>query len=384
MGKKRSEDDIKLMLSSLGYFLLKDYALDGKRRIIIRDSIGYKYDVSIFYILNGTVPEIFRRTNPFSLENISLWIKLNDKPFELTSNNKYVNNTSPLGFHCHNCDDIFYVGWNQLLRGDGCAMCHGSQIGKRNNLEYLRPDLAIEWSPKNSMTPKEVTVSSGKVIIWKCSKCRYEWKTRIADRNSGRGCPSCCGQVLSDSNRLSIRFPELCFEWDFDKNDGVTPSDVSYGNNKRFWWKCGKCNNEWITSINNRTNMGSGCPKCANDKKESSLAIELKEFLKNIGIDFISEYRILRNPKTNIYLPYDIYIPSKNIFIEIQGEQHYQINGYHRLGAKRKNTTPKKEFEYQKYKDKLKKKFAEENGIYIEIDARKKLDLKKIMKLIKK
>lgn len=380
---RRSDEDVEKMVSDLGYFLIKDYFLDGKRKIIIQDSIGYKYDVVIVYALKGTVPEIVRKTNPFSLENIALWIKLNDRPFELTSNNKYVNNSSPLSFYCYNCKDVFSSTWNQIIRGTNCALCCGSQVGKKNNLEYLRPDLVNEWSPKNNISPKDVTISSGKVIVWVCSKCNYEWKTRIADRNAGRGCPSCYGQVLSDSNRLSIKFPELCSEWDFDKNKGLTPNDVSYGNNKRFWWKCGKCGNEWITSINNRTNMGSGCPKCANDKKESALAIELKEFLKNKGIAFVSEYRILRNPKTNTYLPYDIYIPSKNIFIEIQGEQHYQINGYHRLGAKRKNTTPKKEFKYQKYKDKLKKKFAEENGIYIEIDVREKLDLNKIVKLIK-
>lgn len=381
---RRSDEDVEKMVSDLGYFLLKDYFQGRRRRIIVQDSIGYKYDIVIGHIIRGTVPEIFRKTNPFSLENIALWIKLNDRPFELTSNNKYVNNASHLRFYCYNCEDVFSSTWNQIIRGTGCALCCGSQVGKKNNLEYLRPDLANEWSPKNNISPKDVTISSGKVIIWKCSKCNYEWKTRIADRNSGRGCPSCCGQVLSDSNRLSIKFPELCSEWNFNKNNGITPNDISYGNNKRFWWKCGKCNNEWVTSINNRTNMGSGCPKCANDKKESSLAIELKELLKNKGIYFVSEYRILRNPKTNTYLPYDIYIPSKNIFIEIQGEQHYQINGYHRLGAKRKNTTPKKEFEYQKYKDKLKKKFAEKNGTYIKIDAREKLDLDKIIQIIKK
>ena len=380
---RRSNEDMEKMVSDLGYFLLKDYFQGRRRRIIVQDSIGYKYDIVISHIIRGTVPEIFRKTNPFSLENIALWIKLNDRPFELTSNNKYVNNASHLSFYCYNCKDVFHSTWNQIIRGTSCALCRGSQVGKKNNLEYLRPDLANEWSPKNNISPKDVTISSGKVIIWVCSKCNYEWLSRVAGRNAGNGCPACCGQVLTDFNRLSIKFPELCCEWDFEKNKNLTPENVSYGTRKKIWWKCKSCGFGWIAPVNSRTNIKSGCPACASSKKESSVASELKEFLKNKGIYFISEYRVLRNPKTNTYLPYDIYIPSKNIFIEIQGEQHYQINGYHRLGAKRKNTTPKKEFKYQKYKDKLKKIFAEENGIYIEIDAREKLDLKKIIKSIK-
>jgi hypothetical protein len=42
----------------------------------------------------------------------------------------------------------------------------------------------------------------------------------------------------------------------------------------------------------------------------------------------------------------------------------------------------KKEFIYQNYKDELKKCFAEKNGIYVEIDARKNLDFKKIINSI--
>lgn len=380
---KRKDEDMEKIVSNLGYFLLEDYFQDKRRRIIFRDDFGYKYDVLVSNLIRGHVPEIFRHTNSFSLENISLWINSNNKDFKLIEDNQYLNNSSPLYFYCYICNDIFKSSWNKILRGSKCVLCNGSQVGNKNNLKYLRPDLANEWSPKNRITPKEVTISSGKVIIWKCSKCKYEWKTRVADRSSGRGCPACCGQVLTDLNRLSIKFPELSFEWDFNKNKNITPDNVSYGSSKKVWWKCKKCDGEWIASVSNRTKIKSGCPICASIKKESRVAIELKEFLKNKGIDFISEYRILRNPKTNTYLPYDIYIPIKNIFIEIQGEQHYEINGYHRLGAKRKNTTQKKEFKYQKYKDKIKKKFAEKNGIYIEIDIRENFDFEKIIKLIK-
>lgn len=51
-------------------------------------------------------------------------------------------------------------------------------------------------------------------------------------------------------------------------------------------------------------------------------------------------------------LPFDIYIPNKRIFIEVNGFQHYELNGWHFLMAEANGTTPEEEFKYQKYKDK--------------------------------
>ena len=69
-----------------------------------------------------------------------------------------------------------------------------------------------------------------------------------------------------------------------------------------------------------------------------------------------------RNDKTNRELLFDFIIYHKGIkiYIEIQGRQHYTYNSFFY-----KN---KSEFEERLYKDKLKKKFAKENGIYIELD----------------
>lgn len=51
-------------------------------------------------------------------------------------------------------------------------------------------------------------------------------------------------------------------EWNYTLNRNLTPKDVSYGAGKRVYWKCGKCGETWIASINNRI-RGSGCLACA-------------------------------------------------------------------------------------------------------------------------
>ena len=62
-------------------------------------------------------------------------------------------------------------------------------------------------------------------------------------------------------NSLSKMHPELVSEWS-DRNNPITPDDVSYGSRKIFWWK-GSCGHEWQTSVKAR-HAGERCPICAN------------------------------------------------------------------------------------------------------------------------
>lgn len=57
------------------------------------------------------------------------------------------------------------------------------------------------------------------------------------------------------------RKKELLHQWHPTKNGALTPHDVSYGSQKKVWWRCEK-GHEWQAAIYTRTN-GSGCPYCA-------------------------------------------------------------------------------------------------------------------------
>ena len=53
---------------------------------------------------------------------------------------------------------------------------------------------------------------------------------------------------------------ELLNEWDKEKNEELTPQNVSFKNNKKIWWQC-KEGLEWQAMVHNRVS-GSGCPYC--------------------------------------------------------------------------------------------------------------------------
>ena len=62
------------------------------------------------------------------------------------------------------------------------------------------------------------------------------------------------------SNLLSEVHPELIGEWS-DKNLPLTPDKITFGSNKKVWWK-GACGHEWQTSVKARSN-GEKCPICS-------------------------------------------------------------------------------------------------------------------------
>jgi hypothetical protein len=47
----------------------------------------------------------------------------------------------------------------------------------------------------------------------------------------------------------------------------MTPTDVTSGSNKKYWWLCDVgLDHEWVASPNNRAAQGSGCPCCSGHK----------------------------------------------------------------------------------------------------------------------
>lgn len=149
--------------------------------------------------------------------------------------------------------------------GNGCPYCAGKKVlAGFNDLKTLNPLLADEWdTEKNDIAPSQVALSSQKSVWWKC-EFGHSWKSHIAARSRGDGCPYCSGKkVLKGFNDLQTLNPKLAIEWDNEKNI-LKPSQVTRCSGKKVWWRC-KLGHSWKIAISSRTN-GSGCPYCCNQK----------------------------------------------------------------------------------------------------------------------
>ena len=177
---------------------------------------------------------------------------------------------------CPKCSYEWDATVNNRNRGNGCPCCSNQVVvyGK-NDLFTCNKSLADEWNfeKNDSLTPDKIVYKSGKKVWWRCKKCNHEWKTTVASRANGAGCPKCGKKkqlesfhknVISKRGSLSERYPKLLNEWLYIKNNRISPEEVMPGSNEKVWWKCSKCGHEWEATIHSRACSGVGCPVCAN------------------------------------------------------------------------------------------------------------------------
>ena len=76
-------------------------------------------------------------------------------------------------------------------------------------------------------------------------------------------------------------YSHLVKEFDYKKNFPLTPKDLSFGTDKKIWWKCIKKGHEWNATVGNRT-LGTNCPHCSGKKvnRENSLKFLFPEIAK--------------------------------------------------------------------------------------------------------
>ena len=92
---------------------------------------------------------------------------------------------------------------------------------------------------------------------------------------------------MANKPNLLTEFPEIAKEWDYEKNNTLTPQEVSQKSHKKVWWKCEK-GHSYMQSPNNRTHQNCGCPYCSNKKVLSGyndLATTCPEIAKEWNYD---------------------------------------------------------------------------------------------------
>lgn len=236
----------------------------------------------------------------------------------------------------------------------GCPYCCNQKADIKNCLATLHPEIAIQWHPKNDLTPFEVVRTSHKRVWWQCPVAvDHVWEATVYNRTAhDSGCPCCSGRKIVNSNCLSTTHPLIAAEWHPTKNKRLSPNEVTAQSNKYIWFQClNNKNHVWRTKLYVRT-KGSGCPECSSSFGEKSIA----EILTNLNVKFKQEYTF-NNCKHKRLLPFDFAIYENNDVkkvIEFQGRHHYEAITY--FGGE-------KAHQDVILRDKIKKEYCEANNI---------------------
>lgn len=284
------------------------------------------------------------------------------------------NNISPSGgiqarWLCKcNCGNLVVSYSNNLRRGTakscGCLQkeaVHNSSFKNLTGLKFGRLTV-LEFSHKNKRNAS----------YW---KCECDCGKTVITRSNGliSGHTKSCGCLQRETVSSTIG------GWNFKDLSGKVFGKLRVlshegRSKKRTLWKClCECGNEVVVSTGD---LQSGNTKSCGCQNESFIASELKKyFIENYDAE--KEKKLFKNPETRQWFKCDIYIPHgenseiNGFYIEVHGEQHYKINGWHNQQSERSGKTPEEEFKYQKHKDKIKKKHCKKNGHYIEVNLLK-------------
>ena len=174
---------------------------------------------------------------------------------------------------------------DQRTVGNGCPVCSGHEVQRGvNDLATTHPALALEISAETSQEnlANQITSGSGKRVVWSCSK-GHKWTATVHKRTNGSGCPVCSNLVvISGFNDMATTHPELIAEFDFDRNESITPNKIIAGTNKKVWWVC-NTGHSWSASGSSRI-QGRGCPSCALRGYRPSLA-GILYFIENTSLN---------------------------------------------------------------------------------------------------
>ena len=343
---------VKKYVKKLGYQLIDNTYLNNHTRITLKDNNEYLY-YTVLTNLSRSAPRKYDKNNIYSVYNIKLWCKLNDKPFKLLSE-EYIDNMQKLKWQClkEGCGEIFETNWGSISQGQGCGYCAGKQVGLSNCLANKTPELSSQWHStlNGNLNSYNITVNSHKKVWWIC-KDGHEWESTIQNRQEGNGCPYCSGFLPSEDNNLLIHNPKLCEEWDYAKNN-KSPNEYTKSSMSKVHWKCNVCEHRWIALISNR-NKGRGCPQCKESKGEKRISeISLKH-----GLIYTPQYMI-DGCKNRRHLPFDFCFFEDNaktkikMIVEYDGILHFED----------KFNKPK-EFERLQQNDKIKTEYCKQNNI---------------------
>jgi len=161
--------NVKKEIENIGYKYMDSFYDEKSRSRVIYyyDSNGYKHSSFLGNIRKhkGNI-RIVSKSNIFSDYNARKWVAENRKDFLVSPNQTIENASEKYQYFHRKCGEVFISSFTYIKsKKFGCPVCSGKQVGKYNNLEYLRPDIAKEWDyKKNEKNPKEYAEKSEKVL----------------------------------------------------------------------------------------------------------------------------------------------------------------------------------------------------------------------------
>jgi very-short-patch-repair endonuclease len=235
-------------------------------------------------------------------------------------------------FECMSCNHEFIGNLNSMTKLDSwCNYCSHDNLCDHDDCyfcyinSFASHERSKEWNyEKNKKVPRQVFLKTNKEKYWfVCNNCKHDYKNFPVNITGDKQyiCAYCTG------HRLCHKDCKMCYEHSFEshprsknwsKKNKKSPRDVFKHSHDKYIFDCDECLNEFSSRPHDIISKGSWCPVCKN-KTEYTLFIWLKETYGEVIKEMKFEWC-----KNILCLPFDFYIPSLNLIIELDGIQHFE------------------------------------------------------------
>lgn len=272
--------------------------------------------------------------------------KYNPEDFKGTKNKIFI--------FCNEHQQYFeQMASDHIHHKNGCPLCGKTKMigGKTMSLiEFLQKANDIHENKYDYSKVKFKDTKSKILII--CKKHKTTFEKTVSDHIYHKSGCQICGQEKEIESKT---FTQKEFEESAIKVHGENRYDYTNSNYVKMRIKidikCLKCNFIFKQRPAHHIHQKAGCPIC----KESHGEREIFKILTNKKIQFEKQKKF-SNCKYKQLLPFDFYLPTHNMCIEFNGEQHYKSFDY--MGGK-------EDFKLRKIRDKIKKDFCKNNNIQL-------------------
>ena len=254
---------------------------------------------------------------------------------EYTFLEPYVNNRYKIRVKHNRCNNAYEVIPCNFLGGSRCPYCSGN--AKKTNAQFKKEIYDLVG---DEYTFLDTYVNANTKIKVKHNKCNKTYEVKPSNFLMGSRCPYCVGIV----KKTDKQFKQEVFDLVGDEYKFLDTYVNTRTKLRVTHIKCGKVYEVRPTDFFEHNER---CPYCDSPKGE----LIINKILKSLNIKY--EYqKTFGDLKDDRPLSYDFFIPSQNILIEYQGQQHYQPVDY--FGGE---TT----FKRQQNHDKMKVDYAKNN-----------------------
>lgn len=241
---------------------------------------------------------------------------------EYTVLGEYINRVHKIKLKHNVCGNEYLVAPTNFLGGERCPRCSykARRVSPSTFSDWFTSEVGDEYT---QLSP--YTRSSDKILV-KHNLCGNKYEVTPNNFKRGRRCPFCKAQALVKTDSAFKKQVKDNY------NDALVIVDKYRGVDELVTALCKKHNCKFSAIANSLVQKKVSCPICKNETSGANNSYyqytkgeqNILAFLLDNHIDFIYQKMFTGCKSKYKLLPFDFYLPDKNLIIEYDGRQHYE------------------------------------------------------------